>query len=220
MPQVPAQGPRACSAGSRCLPPAVISSPGTGSGLGLSGAEGVGDALVGGISLPIDAVGVDLQQDGDAVPGPAGDLSRGDPGVQPQRHRRVPQVIRAAAERRPVLRRGQGILAGLGPDLVVAGVLQDAAPGGLEDPPVRGGAVPPDVGAEQLDEFGRDGDGAGLVGGAVLQAAFLPRGAVIGPGRARPGRARRPGRSSPIPVFGRCRSASRSMTASDGRSAA
>jgi hypothetical protein len=42
-------------------------------GLGLGGAEGVGDALVGGVGLPVDAVGVDLQQDGDAVPGPAGD---------------------------------------------------------------------------------------------------------------------------------------------------
>jgi hypothetical protein len=35
--------------------------------LGLGGAEDVGDALVGGISLPVDAVGVDLQQGRDAV---------------------------------------------------------------------------------------------------------------------------------------------------------
>jgi hypothetical protein len=35
--------------------------------LSARGAEGVGDALVGGISLPVDAVGVDLEQDGDAV---------------------------------------------------------------------------------------------------------------------------------------------------------
>jgi hypothetical protein len=33
------------------------------------------------------------------VPGAAGDLGRGHPGVQPQRHRRVPQVVGAAAER-------------------------------------------------------------------------------------------------------------------------
>jgi hypothetical protein len=32
-------------------------------------AEGVGDALVGGIGLAVDAVGVDLGQDDDAVPG-------------------------------------------------------------------------------------------------------------------------------------------------------
>jgi len=44
-------------------------------GLGVLGAEGVGDALVGGISLPVDAVRVDLEQDGDAVPGPAGEVT-------------------------------------------------------------------------------------------------------------------------------------------------
>jgi len=32
----------------------------------LGGAEGVGDALVGGAGLPVDAVRVDLEQDGDA----------------------------------------------------------------------------------------------------------------------------------------------------------
>jgi hypothetical protein len=43
-----------------------------------------------------------------------------------------------------------------------------------------------DVGAQQPHQFGRDRDGPRLVVGTVLQAAFLPRGAVIGPGRARP----------------------------------
>jgi hypothetical protein len=33
-----------------------------------SAAEDVGDALVGGVGLAVDAVGVDLEQDGDAVP--------------------------------------------------------------------------------------------------------------------------------------------------------
>ena len=42
---------------------------GFGLGLGVLGAEGVGDPLVRGVSLPVDAVGVDLQQDRDAVPG-------------------------------------------------------------------------------------------------------------------------------------------------------
>jgi hypothetical protein len=58
----------------------------------LGGAECVGDALVHGISLPVDAVRVDLQQDRDAVPGAERALRGGHPGVQPQRHRRVPQV--------------------------------------------------------------------------------------------------------------------------------
>ena len=78
--------------------------------------------------LPVDAVGVDLEQYRDTVPGAAGDLGRRHPGVQPQRYRRVPQVIRAPTERRLVLGGGECLLAGLGPDLVVAGVLQDAAP--------------------------------------------------------------------------------------------
>ena len=37
---------------------------------------------------------------------------------------------------------------------------------------------------KEFDEFGRDGDDAGLVGGMALQATFLPRGAVVGPSRA------------------------------------
>jgi hypothetical protein len=41
------------------------------------GAEGVGDALVGGFGLPVDVVSVDLEQDGGAVPRAAGDLGDG-----------------------------------------------------------------------------------------------------------------------------------------------
>jgi hypothetical protein len=67
--------------------------------LGVLGTEGLGDALVGGGRLAVGAVRVDLQQDRNPVPGASRDLGRGHPGVQPQRHRRVPQVIRAAAER-------------------------------------------------------------------------------------------------------------------------
>jgi hypothetical protein len=88
-------------------------------------------------------VGVDLEQDGDAVPGAAGYLSGGHPGVEPQRDCRVPQVAGTPAERGALLGGSECLLAGLGPDLVVAGVLEDAAPGGMEDPPVRGRTVPP-----------------------------------------------------------------------------
>ncbi len=45
--------------------------------------EGVADAPVGGGGLAVDAVGVDLEQDGDAVSGAAGDLGGGHAGVQP-----------------------------------------------------------------------------------------------------------------------------------------
>src|SRR5450755_4204825 len=43
--------------------------------------RGVADAAVGGTGLAVDAVGVDLEQDGDAVPGAAGDLGGGHAGV-------------------------------------------------------------------------------------------------------------------------------------------
>jgi hypothetical protein len=46
-------------------------------------AEGIADALVGGACLAVDAVGVDLEQDGDAVAGAARDFGGGDPGVEP-----------------------------------------------------------------------------------------------------------------------------------------
>jgi hypothetical protein len=55
----------------------------TGVLVGVLSAEGVGDALVGGGRLAVDAVCVDLEQDSDAVPGAAGDLGGGHPGVQP-----------------------------------------------------------------------------------------------------------------------------------------
>ena len=191
-----------------------------GLGLGVLGAEGVGDALVGGIGLPVDAVGVDLQQDRDAVPGPAGDLGRGHPGVQPQRHRRVPQVVGAPAERRPVLGGGEGLLAGLGPDLVVGRVLEDPAPGGLEDPPVRGRAVPPDVGAQQPRPvragWGRYGS-RGRRGASGRVPASRCR------GRSRPcrrGRQRRPGRSFPIPSSAGAGRLSRNITATGQAQAA
>ena len=67
--------------------------------LGVLDAKGDGDALVGRGGLAVDAVGVDLEQDGDAVPGATDDLSGGHPGVQPQRDGGVPQIIRTPAER-------------------------------------------------------------------------------------------------------------------------
>jgi hypothetical protein len=67
--------------------------------LGVLDAKGDGDALVGRGGLAVDAVGVDLAQDGDAVPGATDDLSGGHPGVQPQRDGGVPQIIRTPAER-------------------------------------------------------------------------------------------------------------------------
>jgi hypothetical protein len=47
--------------------------------LGVLNAEGVGDPLVRGIGLAVDAVRVDLQQDRDAVPGAAATSVAGTP---------------------------------------------------------------------------------------------------------------------------------------------
>ena len=54
------------------------------------------DAPAGGLLLAGDALGVDLQQHREAVAGPLGDLGRRHPGVEPRRHRGVPQVVRPA----------------------------------------------------------------------------------------------------------------------------
>lgn len=91
----------------------------------------------------------------------------------------MPQVVGATAEGRLVLGGGEGVLPGLGPDLVVAGVLQDAAPGGLEDAPVGGGAVPLDVGTEQRDESARYPSVRGT-SRRVTSAAWLPAASTRG----------------------------------------
>ena len=65
--------------------------------------EGVGDALVGGVGLAVDAVGVDLEQDGDAVPSAAGDLGGEHAGVQRQGRGAVRQVVGPPGEQGGVL---------------------------------------------------------------------------------------------------------------------
>jgi hypothetical protein len=57
-------------------PCSLSSSPSPAPGWASWGAEGVGDALARGVGPTVDAVRVDLQQDGGAVPGAAGDLGR------------------------------------------------------------------------------------------------------------------------------------------------
>src|ERR1017187_6793531 len=118
------------------------------------GCEGVGDALVGGAGLAVDAVGVDLEQDGDAVPGAAGDFGGRDPGVQPQGHGGVAQVVGAAGEGGGVLRGGERGGAGGLPDGAVGALLDGAVAGGAEEPPVGAGAGPLGGGAQERDGVG------------------------------------------------------------------
>ena len=84
------------------------------------------------------------------MPGAAGDLGGGHPRVQRQGHAGVPQVVGPPGERGGLLGGGQRGDASVGPDGAVGAVLDEPAAGGEEDPPVGGGAVPLEVGAEQL----------------------------------------------------------------------
>ena len=78
-------------------------------------AEGSVYAGVSDVFPVVEAFGVDAEQDFDAVPGPLGDLCRGDSGVQPERYRRVAQVVGASGQGRGDLGRGQRAGSGLRP---------------------------------------------------------------------------------------------------------
>jgi hypothetical protein len=53
--------------------------------------------LVGDLTLAVDALGVDAKEDVDAVAGPLGDLGSVHASVEPERYRRMPEVVRPAA---------------------------------------------------------------------------------------------------------------------------
>jgi len=61
------------------------------------------DAALGGVVLAVDALGIDLEQDGDAVSGPLGDLGRWDASVEPGAYAGVTQIVDALGERGGVL---------------------------------------------------------------------------------------------------------------------
>lgn len=65
----------------------------------LGEAQREGDTMARGVLLSGDALGVDPQQQSDAVPGPLGHLRRRDPCVQPGGNRRMAEIVRAARER-------------------------------------------------------------------------------------------------------------------------
>ncbi len=80
----------------RAIGPVALRVPGGGPGEG----KGVFDGLVGDLAVAGDAVGVDTEQDVDAVAGAGGDLGGRRAGGQPQGQGGVPQVVRAAGQRR------------------------------------------------------------------------------------------------------------------------
>ena len=77
--------------------------------LGFTGIAGrVFDAPPGYLFLAVDALGVDLEQDGDAVSGPLGDLGGLYAPVEPCRDASVPEVVDALGQRGRVFGGSQG----------------------------------------------------------------------------------------------------------------
>src|SRR5689334_10946891 len=72
--------------------------PGYGDALGAP--QGGGDAGVGDVLAVVEAFRVDAEQYFDTVPGPLGHAGRGDASRQPERYRRVAQVIGATGQGR------------------------------------------------------------------------------------------------------------------------
>ena len=62
-------------------------------------AQSATDALVGHLFVPIDAVGIHAEQHFHRVTSTAGNRGRGNASVEPQRDRRMPQVIGTASQR-------------------------------------------------------------------------------------------------------------------------
>jgi hypothetical protein len=114
-------------------------------------AEGLLDSPAGDLVMAWYAVGVDGEQDSHAVPGAGGDLGRGSAGGQPQRQRRVPQIVGAQYPVDGVLGWAGCCGAGLVPDPAVEAFAERAAAGTAGQPPVWRGAVCPQVPAEEGD---------------------------------------------------------------------
>jgi hypothetical protein len=83
--------------------------------------QGVVYAGVGGVVAVVEALGVDAEQDFDAVPGSLGDAGRGDSGGKPEGYSRVTQVVRASGQGRDDLSGSQGKSPRLSPDVAYGG---------------------------------------------------------------------------------------------------
>jgi hypothetical protein len=108
-------------------------------------------ARVGDVLAVVEALGVDAEQDFDAVPGALGDSGRGNSGGQPERYGRVAQVVGTTSQRRGDLSRRQGQGPGFGPDIADGGGGDGVAAVAAEVPAVRCDAEGVDVRAEDGD---------------------------------------------------------------------
>jgi len=100
------------------------------------------DAALGFVLLAGYALGVDAQQDVNAVSCPVGDLRGGHSGVQPGRNGGVPQVVGATGEQGCRFLAAEGRGASLVEDLEVGPVIEDAAARRGTPPPLPAGPEP------------------------------------------------------------------------------
>ena len=123
--------------------------------------ESVFDLLADVVLLAVDAVQVDVVQGAGAVPGAGGHLGGRAGGVQPQGQAGMPQVARAAGERRSRQFRAERDPAGGAPYAAVGAFAEHAAASAAEQPPIRRGpelaqVLPKQVGQDRQDRYGPD----------------------------------------------------------------
>lgn len=120
---------------------------------------------------PMYCLGVEAEEDCDAVAGAAGDLGRGDTGLQPEGDAGSAKSVRDFSEGRLCFLFGEdGQASGL-PDVAVLLAEQAAVPDSAEEPSVVGRAELVDVVPDQADEDRGNGHLAGGPPGALLEAA-------------------------------------------------
>lgn len=112
------------------------------------------DATVGDVLPSVKALRVAGQQDLNAVAGALGDLSRVDPGIEPRRQRRVPEIVRPTRERRGGDGRRERQESSLLPHAVVGRGRDDRALLTVEESPVFRRAERVQVLAQHGDELG------------------------------------------------------------------
>jgi len=110
-----------------------------------------------------------------------GDLGERSGGVQPQGQGGMPQVVRAAGQRRGGQLRAECDLEGGAPDAAVGALAEDAAAGAAEQPPVRHGPGLAQVLPEQIGQDRRDRHFPDSPVGTVLEATRFVWRAGAGP---------------------------------------
>jgi hypothetical protein len=123
--------------------------------------------------LADDHLGVDLMEHGDTGAGSCRDLRRRDTGVQPCRHRRVPQVVRSASKRGSDLGGRQRRRACLPPDPAIGALREEATAHAAEEQTIPAGLVKLQMGVQERGQLRGRWDNPGLTAGTMLQLAFL-----------------------------------------------